>query len=372
MSVDPSDPRSVADVLFKSISKPIRGASLFYALYYLTEVEGVERAAFDFQRIRDEYHDAFWWYGIYSITREVRHIWSRYFIDGFLPRQYFNHDEVVMITEPEVWLEHQLEGREAVSAFEIGAPSMSGVTMGRSTPGVAVRTLGPTAAREHARELATGENDDMVVDIVERAGRLDAVPGGTNIRAVNGLLAEAERELGILTEPEPYIEAVADIFTNTGTVGAELEARLDELPEAVPELDEPVLSEAAQRILLRASGWVSKDWNGPGWAAIPRHLLRRDGLPATAWTDQCWAIEHNNANWIDKINPADKDRRVVAEEIGSDRSLAPHVEVVSTLADDLLDAARDGDMSRVFDYAVHWDDEVEGLSLSRWRTRLGL
>lgn len=69
-------PRTVPEIVkqfYGVISRPVRYASLFYTLYYLTEVENIRELRRDFENIRDELYVAFYNYGVYSVGREMRH-----------------------------------------------------------------------------------------------------------------------------------------------------------------------------------------------------------------------------------------------------------------------------------------------------------
>lgn len=124
-------------------------------------------------------------------------------------------------------------------------------------------------------------------------------------------------------------------------------------------------------VALEPSGWLSNQRNGPGWTGITCHLLRRDELSETAWIEQCWSIEHNNATWMDKIDIQDSERGVVREVAATPFAHDLVDPVIFDALRGLLDAARDGDKALIFDYAVQYGNEA-GVNLRRLRTMFGL
>lgn len=86
----------VAERIATSIGQPIRGVSLFYALYYLVEIEGVQEAAFDFNHLRSEYYDAIGWYGVYTALTEFSHVNSRCLVAGGEVTRYLQEQEARM------------------------------------------------------------------------------------------------------------------------------------------------------------------------------------------------------------------------------------------------------------------------------------
>lgn len=82
MKIDESNYREVAERAYNTACRPLRATSLFYSLYYLTEVENDDRAAYDLSRITNELHDGFYIYGLISCYKEIRHAGEMLFHEG--------------------------------------------------------------------------------------------------------------------------------------------------------------------------------------------------------------------------------------------------------------------------------------------------
>lgn len=325
-----------------TIGRPIKGASLFYALYYLVEIEGYEPAVFDFRKLVDEYHRGFYWYGIFSILSEFSHVTGRYFFDG---EEVFKY----------------LQRRSAGNV-----------------------ELEPADLRPHAESLVdpatldgTGFDAKLIETILAdlfQAGRSLAEanvrePGSS--RNVLELLTEAQGVYPPLPDdPEPLIVAIGQMFHNSETARRYIAEHPTPPGFTDEEIEEMDFNERVT--VFRASGWISQEWNGPGWAGVTDHLLRRDELSQTAWVDQSWSIEHNNNRWVDKVEIQDRERAVVSEVVRPNPAVDRPADVIVLGAlEDLLDAAQEGNMDLIFDTAVEYTRDLD-VNLRRARTVVGV
>lgn len=344
---------ATADVILNSVGRPLRGASLFYALYWLVEIEGIEAAAFDFQQLRQEYHDGFYWYGIYSIARELSHINEEYLVEGFSVGEHTRN------------LVRDVEFMDDV---------------------VEERQLSPVKLRRHAASLIREDDlEDLAGKFFTQAPDLSAarpVDTEAGIREIADMLNELQI-IGAMERPRAFARMALDVFDNARYVefGDDTREQLDsgfgELPPAVRDAPPgsdvahafAQLNPTAKARLAGLSGWRVGDFDGPGWLGIADHLLRRDQLSQTAWVDQSWALTHNNGNWLNKVEPLGFS---LAEEINADiggggRNMVLPLGVLMNL----LDANQEGDMETVFDVAVRFNDQV-GIDLRRLRRQVGV
>lgn len=314
------------NTMFETVAHPIRGSLLFYSLYYLAEVEGVAEAEFDFRQVRDAYLEGFWWYGIYAALSEVSNVNSRYLVEGRAVSQYNDRAEVRTRrnTEPRMLKSKDME---------------------------------PEIRRLAGRDRAKFE---ILRELFFFAGGLDQATKGSEYDRplVSSVMRRGESIADAVSHPIAFLEAVGSMFHKTQTIY--------EVQGGGPSL--------AKTTTHGQSGWLNDQWNGPGWAGIVDHLLRRDDLPATAWVDQSWSIQHNNNNWVDKIAFSGFDQRL-AREIAPfpDRGgtdFAKDRNVLKAL-DHVLDLAREGEISEVLDWAEEYGNEVE-INLRRWRRVLDL
>lgn len=307
MSETETEFRGIAENVFATIGRPVRSASLWYALYYLVEIEGVAEAAFDFKQERRKQAEAFYQYGRYAMLKEFTNAGDRYIVAG----------SNLLDLDDEAKREH---------AFEFLFPD---------DRVMAEAWLEWVDQRRRLMELMSSRNEVAVQDGLERATRVNRN-----------------------TPPDEPIETIFKRFFR-----------------AMPDLT--MTASRARR--TSHTGW-SRGFDGPAWAAIGEHLERHDELSDTAFVDQSWSVEHNNSNWIDKINLVEDDRETdaVAEirfdgaaETGAQPSeIGGHADLIRGLQQ-ILDAARESDLEVLFDYAEFFNGDV-GVNLRRQRRFLGI
>lgn len=353
LSQPPGTPTDASFIIDDTVARPLSGAALFYALYWLVEIEGVAEAAFDFRQHVEAYWRGFYWYGIFSSVGEASSMFDKYYVDGWLVNRYLEADTVIPLQgEDEETLELL---REAIGSR------------------LTAHQLTPALMDEHINEVIGPDLDDdareVLDDLFKEAGtiRQRKIVGETDRFGVESLLQIADLVLDVMDDPEPAIEAIGALFSRSGTVSDYLaEVPQPDIPDAVWD----GFNFQEKIIVAGASGWRSPEWNGPGWAGITDHLMRRGELSKTAWVDQSWSIEHNNRNWLDKISYKQSERDAAAEFLVPDIE-DPNDRVVRGALIEVLDAAQEGDIERVFDAAVLFNDAA-GVNLRRQRRLRGI
>jgi len=99
-----------------SAGRPIRNSSLFYSLYYLSEIEGVEEASFDLFKLTNQLYDGFFAYGLHSITTEMDAIRNSFNIQGETVEQKTER-EVVDYFEQNITNKNELAVIRAMMEF---------------------------------------------------------------------------------------------------------------------------------------------------------------------------------------------------------------------------------------------------------------
>lgn len=355
MSVVDGSPREhigeVTDLIFETIARPIRGASLFYALYYLLEIEGYQEAAFDYQRIRAEYWRGFYWYGVFSIAQEASHVNDRYLVHGYTTDQYLREQQVEQPIGPDATRVIQLRPDEIGGHFE--------------------SLVDPAQVPSDPEDVA-----ELLVAFAFESGELRRAlfgassKSGADRAAVSALFGQLHRlSPSLLEDPRPLILAINQFFEHSTTQTRYIGDH--PTPPGFTDAEFDRLGTNGKAMALEASGWLNNQWNGHGWTGITRQLLRRPALSETAWVDQCWSIEHNNSNWMDKVALRDSEREAVRAVLAPDDRFAVADVLVFNALEELLDAVRVGELGLVFDYAVQFSDDVT-INLRRARTVFGL
>jgi len=71
-------------IFYPVISRPVRYCSLFYSLYYLYVIKGNTELKKLYTDIVSALYDAFYYYGIYTVARELRHIHDNFYYDEYI------------------------------------------------------------------------------------------------------------------------------------------------------------------------------------------------------------------------------------------------------------------------------------------------
>jgi hypothetical protein len=105
----------------ETAGRPIRNASLFYSLYYLSEIEGVDEASYDLFQVTDHLYDGLYAYGLHTITLEMQHI-GRWFEVNGEPFAEATEQQIVDHFEEAISDKNQLYAiRAAMRFFHMGA-----------------------------------------------------------------------------------------------------------------------------------------------------------------------------------------------------------------------------------------------------------
>lgn len=319
----PSNPGHASQLIEQVLKRPVSHAAVFYALLYLDTAMDNKPPAVEaeIKLATDQIATAHFWYGVYATTRELR-----------------NAPGTVDIT---------IDGEE----------KMIQTVMLRVVDEVIEDD--PTAKDELDRFDFTGNYD------AESAYMFDGLE-----RAQNRARAQLEPELRML-DPPFRRETTLDILTHY--VG--LDRVSGESPGAIfrvlERLDLDPLFETITLLETYRQIYARLDWargfGGEGWAGICDHLLRitDDDISLRLWTDQSWAVEHNNNGWLDKIDTNQKENDVASAAL-ADPGLP------TDAVQGILEANLRGDMQIVFDAAAQAQREYNDIqsipiNFQRWR-----
>lgn len=304
--------KPAVDIIFSALENPVRSAVQWYNLYYLVEVEGVQDVRFEFEQLSADLWMAFYWYGVYSITREIAHVDDRYFIMG---------SSVGQLLDPEVNTE-QGEASVREHAFEFLFPD--------GEPTVTADTM--TMA-------------EWTMTLFENAESIRSIPRESTPDGIRRHFELADEHLGLA----PNTEAAREYAENVGLFFRESpDNRWDSSTMMADQL----------------TGWP-QNFNGPAWFGVTEHLLRRRNLSRTAWVDQSWSIQHNSRNWLNKMQVEtafDFADAVLSDEPPFANSLM--------ILQRVLDAA-ERDTELLLDMGEYFLPELD-INLRRLRQRIGV
>lgn len=297
-----SEFEAAVDEMYATLSVPIRHASLFYSLYWLTEIEGEPAASFDFMQLRTRLYESFQLYGLYSVARELS-----------------NSDTHFRINEQQIQT-HRLVASGGIEADPDNSPA------------------GRDVVEAYVREQVDPADRDLAFELLWSSHRIPAQPQNATLDDIEGLLVDAEHTWNALSEPEAFLRVASELFA---------------------------LSSGSAH---PANGW-ERAFGGPAWQGIAKHLLRADELTEVAWINQSWAIAHNNANWLDKLEVPTKERELVGEVYSVTNPDATGTIPISLpryfngVLTQLLDQRKAGNMEYVFIHALEFVDPVHDLDI---------
>lgn len=251
--------RTAVDQFFSTFSKPIYNATQFYNLYYLVEVAGVDEIGLDFTSYRDRLKADFLNYTVYATYKEAENIYHQYRIKG------------MKLNELKESANSGLTTAEIVNNFELDtgtdvtdAPLP---TQRRWADDKITELLDILRAKTNKQEWSI--LNDMIRDRDRR--KLFAI----DRNSYKDALAEQEKELALFSTPKRFLGAMKALFSMRSLIGS------DEHSE---------------------TGWEDA-FGGPAWQNIAKAGLKYDEMPPTAWVDMMWSVQHNNSNFIDKVEP---------------------------------------------------------------------
>lgn len=303
-------------ITFNTVARPIRSSSLFYSVYYLSEIENMEDASFDLFKLTNSIDKGMYYYSIGSISKEISKAVDRLIIKGNTIKQGFSEDPQAPLSSI----------RRFVSS-----------------------NVGP-----QYQNMA----NKILIDVANQEFPL----GRRGFRGFRDQMMDVEDKYNALSEPDVYVNACRGIF------GVK-----------------PAKSKREELLGTDITSW-SSGFGGDGWTGVCDHFLNREELPKRAWVDISWSVQHNTGNWLNKISINNDEFQVVFDvnrgtvirrvngggfaEVNVDSTEEMRSgDVRRILTDDILDANAEGDMDRVFEYAVHYNDEV-GVDLRRQRRLL--
>lgn len=118
------------------------------------------------------------------------------------------------------------------------------------------------------------------------------------------------------------------------------------------------------------TGWLPQ-FNGPAWTAIARHGRDWEDPTRVAWVDQTFSIEHNNGNFVDKIQPDIDRRKTIGDDVYNSSFLSVH-EYQDAYLTALLDQNHAGNIRFVFSVASRIDRAFGlGFGFERAYTEIG-
>lgn len=319
----PSNPTRASQLIEQVLKRPVSHAAVFYALLYLDTAMDNKPPAVEAEvkLATDQIATAHFWYGVYATTRELR-----------------NAPGTVELT---------IDGEDV---------TIKGVMLDIVDE---VIEDDPSAKDDLERFDFTGSYD------ADSAYMLDGLD-----RAQNLARAQLEPELEALTS-QFRRETTLDILTHY----AELDRVSGQYPKAMfrvlERLDLDPLFETITLLETYRQIYAQLDWRrgfgGEGWAGICDHLLRitDDNISLRLWTDQSWAVEHNNNGWLDKIDKNQKEDDVA-------RAALTDPGIPTEAVQGILEANLRGDMQIVFDAAAQAQREYNDIqsipiNFQRWR-----
>ena len=108
MSNTDIDYESAVDSVKNTVTRPIRSSSLFYSIYYMSEIEGMDEASFDLHKLTNDMWDGFYYYGMMVLFREAASFTTQFHINGRKPSALDDQkvhsylDDIIETGDPEL------------------------------------------------------------------------------------------------------------------------------------------------------------------------------------------------------------------------------------------------------------------------------
>ena len=317
--------------------RPVTYASQYYTLYYLVEVEDNDELAFELLNKATTLRDAFYNYSVFATAKEASHIGDHF----------------------------QYQGR-----------SISDILGNRQRPNfnMAGRSREDIEKEQQKKKEMAQNFKDAIRERFPRKGanlltnftkNPNTLPTGRTfmmdpIETAEGL----ERKYSAFTSSEGWLQTMSTLFS------------ADWVPDGIPDSDR------------NKYGW-NPQYGGDAWARVCDTALLKEGMGKQAYVDLMWSVEHNNGNFVDKVqHDTSTERESIKEAIrrmdtGSQQIVVENEgnvarmtrggqqfsedTILNEMLPDLLTAARGEILRFAFSLA---EVTIDSVSLRRYRSKI--
>lgn len=317
------DIEPAVDEFYDLFTRPVTTASKFYTYYYLSEVRDLEGAGFKLMQFGRELSDAFLNYSLYACLREYTNYGLHFFIDNLKAKTISRANRNVNLSS---------DDSDSISR-------RAGFWNKRSNEQYVqwiVDNIGGTVNLRMDNPSAKTIADQMMTN-----WRLKFRPPAHR-EDIQDFMLQADRMYGYSNKIEEVFDALEFIFGYEWT---------------------------SEDYMKHDDGW-SVNYGGEAWARIAETAWeQRQELSDNAYIDLMWSVEHNNGNFIDKVDPYPEEdfRRFMDSSLADDfrQSDVTHLmrDVrMRELVQEVLQAAREENIRPLFQIALQDDRD-----LSRFR-----
>ncbi len=305
----------------ETLRDPIMEVARFYTYYTLAELHDNPQFKPDFEKVRSKQYKDIYNYGIYAISRELRHIWGSFNIrlkeDIEQRREDFSErGKGDRITKPNVLL-------------EAGVVSDLSGMFSRFDEYLRTKRIKEITPEIHKSDDLISNMEEVFKQMV-KIQRQGEIPNRFDTEEqITEFMVEMEKRLSVYTRPEKFIKASKHLF---------------KLPD-----------------------WETH-YGGQKWADVCSLLLKHNDNK-TMWVDMAWNTQHNNAVFLNKVEPQwlrvdtirDINKRNERKDREDIRNIVEPIgprNVWKRVIPRLLDMRREGELIVLFQLAGKFDDRV--------------
>jgi hypothetical protein len=324
---EPRDVEDAVEEFTQVFGRPVTHAAQYYTLYYLVEIEDVDEIGFELLQKTSTLRDAFYNYSVFATAKEASHIGDHF--------QYQGRSISDIL------------GNRKRPNFKMAGRSREDIEKEQREKKKMAQNF-----KDAVREKFPRKGANLLISFTKNPNTL---PTGRTfmmepIKTAKGL----ERRQSAFTSSERWLETMSTLF------GAEW------APDNIPQSDRDKY------------GW-NFQYGGDAWARVCDTALLKEEMGKQAYVDLMWSVEHNNGNFVDKVEhdtaAEARDIREAIERMETgEKELKQkranqfgETEIIDSILPDLLTAAREEKLRFAFSLA---EVTINSVSLRRHRDKI--
>jgi len=324
---EPRDVERAVEEFTQVFSRPVTHAAQYYTLYYLVEIEDVDEIGFELLQKTSTLRDAFYNYSVFATAKEASHIGD-----------HFQYDNKTI---------GKLLGNRQRPNFKMAGRSKEDIEREQRQNKKVAQMF-----KDDVREKLPRTNANLLLNFAKNPNSL---PTGRTFMVDPIETAERlERKYSAFTNSERWLNTMSDLFGTDWSV------------------------QGAASTLGASFGW-NPEYGGDAWARVCDTALLKEEMGKQAYVDLMWSVEHNNGNFVDKVeHDTAAEARDVREAIGrmetGEKELKQkranqfgETEIIDSILPDLLTAARGEKLRFAFSLA---EVTINSLTLRRHRDKI--
>jgi hypothetical protein len=324
---EPRDVEGAVEEFTQVFGRPVTHAAQYYTLYYLVEIEDVDEIGFELLQTTRTLRDAFYNYSVFATAKEASHIGD-----------HFQYDSKTI---------GKILGNRKRPNFKMAGRSKEDIEREQRQNEKVAQMF-----KDDVREKLPRTNANLLLNFAKSPNNLPT--GRTFMMEPIDTAESLERKYSAFTNSERWLSTMSDLFATDWSV------------------------QGAASTLGASYGW-NPEYGGDAWARVCDTALFKEEMGKQAYVDLMWSVEHNNGNFIDKVEHdtvAERDSIIEAidrmdtggkQKVDRIKQKVREGTIVEEILPKILTAARAENLRFAFSLA---EVTIDSVSLRRYREKI--